>query len=307
MNPSYAPLLSTAALAAGQQDFPTGTLYVVATPIGNLADITLRAVHTLAICDVMACEDTRESKHLLKSYGIDKPNDAFVAVHQHNEADISALIISKLAQGARIALLCDAGTPGISDPGALLVHNVSAAGFRVVPIPGASSVTTLLSAAGLLGHQGFYFCGFLSSKGGERDKQIKALLSSPHPSIVLEAPHRIESLALSLCALDSRLITIGRELTKQFEQIVTLPAHKLPSWLAEDPNRSRGEFVLIIHSLVDYAKDASSVHADMLRILLAEVSVKGSVKLAQLLTGAPKNELYELALSLNKESDQTSQ
>lgn len=303
MNPSYSPVLSTAALAAGQQDFPAGTLYVVATPIGNLADITLRAVHTLSICDVMACEDTRESKNLLKSYGIDKPNDAFVAVHQHNEADSTTLILSKLALGARIALLCDAGTPGISDPGALLVHSVSAAGFRVVPIPGASSVTTLLSAAGLLGQQGFHFYGFLSSKGGEREKQIKALFSSPLATILLEAPHRIESLARSLVPLDSRLITVGRELTKQFEQIITLPARTLPSWLAEDPNRTRGEFVLIIHSPVDCAGDISEQHSDLLQILLAELSVKGSVKLAQRLTGAPKNELYELALSLSKASD----
>ena len=308
MNISYANVLSAATQAVSHQDFPKSCLFVVATPIGNLADITLRALHTLSICDFLACEDTRESKNLLKSYGIDKLNDSWIAVHQHNEDELSPVIISKLAQGARIAFLCDAGTPGVSDPGAWLVHCVTTAGYKVVPIPGVSSITTLLSVSGLIGHTGFSFVGFLANKGSDREKQIKSLQVESKPTILLEAPHRIEALAASLAFLGERLITIGRELTKQFEQITTLPAHQLPNWLSLDSNRTRGEFVLIIHA-PDVRQDTDSTHySDILQILLSELSLKGSVKLAQLLTGAPKNELYELALALNKkttESDTT--
>ena len=302
MNPSYAQVLNTASNAVSHQDFPTSSLFVVATPIGNLADITLRAVHTLAICDFLACEDTRETKNLLKSYGIDKPMDSWLAVHQHNEAEISPIIISKLAQGARIALLCDAGTPGISDPGAWLVHHVSAAGFKVVPIPGVSSITTLLSASGVLGSGGFYFVGFLSTKANEREKQFNSIETDPRACILLEAPHRIESLALTLLKLGSRPITVGRELTKQFEQIVTLPANHFSTWLAQDPNRSRGEFALIIHPLEKTLASDLNPYSNVLSVLLSELSVKSSVKLAQILTGAPKNELYDLALKLSDDS-----
>ena len=301
MNPSYAQVLIAASSAVSHQDFPTACLFVVATPIGNLADITLRAIHTLSICDFLACEDTRETKNLLKSYGIDKPLDCWLSVHQHNEAEISPTIIAKLAQGARIALLCDAGTPGISDPGAWLVHCVYAAGFKVVPIPGVSSITTLLSASGVIGNSGFNFVGFLSTKANEREKQLKAIASEPKTTILLEAPHRIESLASSLSKLGTRPVTLGRELTKQFEQIISLPADQISSWLAGDPNRSRGEFVVIVHALTEICPPEANPHSEILTILLSELSVKGSVKLAQIITGAPKNELYELALQLSNE------
>jgi len=299
LNPSYALALKAAEQATGHQEFPLSSLYVVATPIGNMADITLRALHTLSICDFLACEDTRDTKNLLKNYGIDKPAEAWVAVHQHNESEISPLIINKLAQGARIAFLCDAGTPGISDPGAWLVHSVSIAGFKVVPIPGVSSVTTLISASGLIGISGFIFFGFLSTKSIEREKQIKSFALDPRPTVILEAPHRIEALTKALSLLGERKVTLGRELTKQFEQIITLPANLLHSWLLEDQNHQRGEFVVIVHANDSDTTEPSTSYEDILRILLSELSVKGSVKLAQLLTGAPKNELYELALTLN--------
>ena len=303
MNPSYANALLAAFDAVGHQDFPKSALFIVATPIGNLADITLRALHTLSVCDFLACEDTRQSKNLLRSYGIDKPSDCWIALHQHNEAETTPIIIEKLEQGARVAFLCDAGTPGIRDPGAWLVNRVTASGFRVVPIPGASSITTLLSASGLIGNTGFNFVGFLSTKVNERDKQIKSLTQDNKPTVILEAPHRIESLANSLVSLGSRTLTVGRELTKQFEQITTLPASEFANWLAQDTNRTRGEFVLIIHSPETESIISSAPYEEILRILLTELTLKGSVKLAQTLTGAPKNELYELALTLSKSSN----
>ena len=303
MNPSYANALSTASQACSSQDFPNGCLFVVATPIGNLADITLRAIHTLSLCDYLACEDTRESKNLLNSYGIDKPHGAWIALHQHNESELSPQIITKLEQGARIAFLCDAGTPSISDPGAWLVHCVQTAGFKVVPIPGVSSVTTLLSVSGLMGQSGFHFLGFLSTKATERDRQIKSIEQTHVPTVLLEAPHRIEALAQSLSCLGHRHVTVGRELTKQYEQIITLPADQLSTWLGADRNRTRGEFALIVHVSPQAAQSDTAPYVEILKVLLSELSLKGSVKLAQLLTGASKNELYNLALNLTKDGD----
>lgn len=276
---------------------------MVATPIGNLADMTFRALHTLSICDVIACEDTRVSKHLLAHYGIVKPNRSFIALHQHNESDQAPLIISLLSSGQRVAMISDAGTPGISDPGSFLVHSVSSAGFRVIPIPGVSSLSALLSVSGISLQSTFRFQGFLSSKTMERAEQIKLIQSNPEACVLFEAPHRILALCAALMPLGKRLVTVGRELTKQFEQIHTTSADALSPWIEGDTNRVRGEFVLVVHPNLNNPNDPSRVqlYSDLLKLLLSELSVKGSVKMAQLLTNAPKNDLYELALQLSKE------
>lgn len=293
---AFATARSAAREAAGAQDFPAGALYVVATPIGNLADITLRALHLLALADRVACEDTRHTQALLRAYGIDAPAERLLAVHQHNEAEAAQRVIAALQAGERVAYASDAGTPGVSDPGARLVAAVRAAGHRVVPLPGASSVTTLVSAAGALGEGGFVFAGFLPSKATERDAAVAALGQESRAVVLLEAPHRIEPLARSLAALGARPLTVGRELTKQFEQLATLPCAELPAWLAADPQRTRGEFALLLHGVAaaQQADDGERV----LKLLLAELPVKTAVKLAAEITGGSRNELYELALRL---------
>ena len=278
------------------QHYPEATLYVVATPIGNLADITLRALHAMQLADAIACEDTRHTQPLLRHYGIDKP---LLAVHEHNEAQAAGLVIERLQRGERVAYVSDAGTPAISDPGARLVAAAQAAGFRVMPLPGASSVTTALSVAGIAGDGGFVFAGFLPSKAGERDQAIALLALDARATVILEAPHRIEALARAMAPLAGRLVTVGRELTKQFEEIATLPAQELAAWLAAGPQRTRGEFALVLHPAT--GKEAPQDHTRVLQLLLAELPLKTAVKLAAEITGAPRNDLYEAALQLKKE------
>ncbi len=193
----------------------------------------------------------------------------------------------------------------MSDPGARLVAAVRAAGQRVLPLPGASSVTTLLSAAGAVAPgdaaQGFVFVGFLPSKGQERDAAVQALVAEPRAVVLLEAPHRIEALAQALAPLGPRAVTVGRELTKQFEEIATLAAETLPAWLAASPQRTRGEFALLLHPAARAPEGAAEEGERVLRLLLAELPVKGAVKLAAEITGAPRNALYELALRLRED------
>ena len=280
----------------------SGTLYVVATPIGNLADITLRALHVLQLVDAIACEDTRHTQSLLRAYGIDRPGARLLAVHQHNEAEAAQAVVARLAQGERIAYVSDAGTPGVSDPGARLAAAVRAAGHRVLPLPGASSVITLIAAAGLVAEGGdersaFVFTGFLPSKAGERDAAVQALAHEPRSVVLLEAPHRIEALARALAVLGERRVTIGRELTKQFEEIATVAASALPDWFAAGRDRTRGEFALVLHPVAVAADDGAEAER-VLRLLLAELPLKGAVKLAAEITGAPKNALYDTALRL---------
>jgi 16S rRNA (cytidine1402-2'-O)-methyltransferase len=275
------------------QHYPEATLYVVATPIGNLADITLRALHAMQLADAIACEDTRHTQPLLRHYGIDKP---LLAVHQHNEAQAAGLVIERLQRGERVAYVSDAGTPAVSDPGARLVAAAQAAGYRVMPLPGASSVTTALSVAGLAGDGAFVFAGFLPSKAGERDQAIALLGLDARATVILEAPHRIEALARAMAPLAGRLVTVGRELTKQFEEIATVPAGELAAWLAAGPQRTRGEFALVLHPAT--AKEAPQDHTRVLKLLLAELPLKTAVKLAAEITGAPRNELYDAALQL---------
>ncbi|HOB68155.1 SAM-dependent methyltransferase, partial [Ottowia sp.] len=193
-----------------------------------------------------------------------------------------------------IAYVSDAGTPAVSDPGARLVAACAAARIRVLPLPGASSVTTALSASGLAGDGHFVFAGFLPSKAGERQSAVDALAQEPRAVVLLEAPHRIAALADALARLGERPVTVGRELTKQFEQITTLPCADLPAWLAADAQRQRGEFALVLHPAPVSGDDADTER--VLRLLLAELPTKSAVKLAAEITGAPRNALYEQAL-----------
>ena len=303
----YANALAAARTAAASQAYPQCTLYVVATPIGNLADISLRALHVLALVDTVACEDTRHTQQLLKAYGIDKTSAQLMAVHQHNEAEAAVAVMDRLRQGQRVAYVSDAGTPGISDPGARLVAAVRAQSIRVMPLPGASSVTTAMSAAGVVSNStgdaelstGFVFAGFLPSKSLERMHAIQAIAAEPRSVVLMEAPHRIEALATALASLGERPVTVARELTKQFEEIATVLASDLTAWLGEQPNRLRGEFVLVVHP----AKVAQETGQDLrvLKILLAEVPLKTAVKLAVEITGEHRNTLYEQALALKSD------
>lgn len=301
VNPSFQPALAAAEAAAGAQHYPAGALYVVATPIGNLADISLRALHVLGLVDAVACEDTRHSGQLLQAYGLHKP---LLALHQHNEAAAAEAVLARLQRGERVAYVSDAGTPGISDPGARLCAAVQAAGLRCVPLPGASSVTALVSVAGLADANApaaFEFTGFLPAKGADRQRALQRLATQAQACVLLEAPHRIAELAQDLAALGQRRITLGRELTKQFEQVHTLACADLPAWLAADAQRRKGEWALALHPLPAQTDgvDADEAHArQVLTLLLAELPVKTAARLAAELTGLPRNRLYALALTL---------
>ena len=277
------------------QHYPEAALYVVATPIGNLSDISLRALHVLQLVHAIACEDTRHTQTLLRQYGIDKP---LLAVHEHNEAQAAQLVIERLQRGERVAYVSDAGTPAVSDPGARLVAAVRAAGLTILPLPGASSVTTALSVAGISGGSGFVFAGFLPSKAMEREQAVQALQADARAVVILEAPHRMEALARAMAPLGSRLVTVCRELTKQFEEIATVAAQDLSAWLAAGTQRTRGEFALVLHP-GEEARAKDDGHR-VLQLLLAELPLKTAVKLAADITGAPRNELYDAALQLKK-------
>jgi 16S rRNA (cytidine1402-2'-O)-methyltransferase len=291
--------LSAARDAAASQHYPQAALYLVATPIGNLADISLRALHVLQLAETIACEDTRHTQALLRAYGIEKASAALMALHQHNELKAAGQVIERLQQGQRVAYVSDAGTPAISDPGARLVAAVRDAGKFIVPVPGPSSVTTALSVAGIeianTRDGGFVFAGFLPSKPTERNARIALLAAEPRAIVLLEAPHRIEALAAAMSGLGQRRLTVGRELTKQFEEIATLAAAELVSWLNADSNRSRGEFVLVLHP--DVVPPQAGDEERVLKLLLAELPLKTAVKLAADITGASRNVLYQSALA----------
>ena len=304
MNANFDSALTAAHAAAAAQNHPPGTLYMVATPIGNLADISLRALHVLSFCDTLACEDTRHSQTLLRAYGIDKSSAHWLAVHQPNEAQAAEEVGRRLQAGQRVAYVSDAGTPAVSDPGARLAWQVQSAGLRVSPLPGASSVTALLSACGTPSPDalGFIFVGFLPSKATERGHAVEALGQDPRTQVLLEAPHRIEALASALGALGSRPITVGRELTKQFEEIATVAAQDLSQWLSANSQRTRGEFALVIHAQTQ-SPVTSSDNDRLLKILMQELPLKTAVKVAAEITGEPKNALYDQALVLKQASD----
>jgi 16S rRNA (cytidine1402-2'-O)-methyltransferase len=290
-------MLQAAANAAGAQQYPPAALYMVATPIGNLADLTLRAIHVLALVDAVACEDTRHSAPLLRQLGIDKP---LLAVHEHNEREAAVAVLARLARSERVAYISDAGTPALSDPGAALVQAVQAQGYRCVPVPGASSAVAALSVAGDAAGGPFICLGFLPVRAGERAKALRTLAAEARTQVLFEAPHRIESLAAALAAAcGQRRVTLCRELTKQFETVTTLPASELPAWLAADPHRLRGEFALVVHAFAAAPAQAETSALDhVLRSLLATLPLKQAVELAAKVTGAPRNALYTRALAM---------
>ena len=292
----FAPALAAAAAAAGAQDYPAGSLYVVATPIGNLADVTLRALHVLGLVDAVACEDTRHTAALLRAYGV--PDKPLLALHQHNEMTAAQAVIARLQAGQRVAFASDAGTPAVSDPGARLVAACHGAGLRVVPLPGASSVTTALSVAGIVREAAFVFVGFLPPKARARQDAVQALAAEPRAVVVLEAPHRILRLAQALAELGARPVTVARELTKQFEQIHTLRCDALAAGL-EQGQSQRGEFVLVLHPCEPPPHEAGDLR--LLRLLLAELPLNRAVRLAAQVSGVARNDLYAAALSLRQD------
>jgi 16S rRNA (cytidine1402-2'-O)-methyltransferase len=283
---------------AQRQQYPSATLYVIATPIGNAADITLRALHVLGLVDRVAAEDTRNTGQLLGLYGISKP---LLAVHEHNEREAAARIVECLRAGERVAYVSDAGTPGVSDPGAKLVDAVREAGFAVVPLPGASAVTTAVSAAGdFVGT--FSFLGFMPTKAKQRAAYLQPLVAHPHAMVFYEAPHRIvetvQALADSLGG--DRQLLIARELTKLHEEIHRCTLAEGPTWLAADANRQRGEFVLVVQGAHAKQEEDETAHDALLALLLEEVSVSTAARLAASITGASRNVLYSRALELSK-------
>jgi 16S rRNA (cytidine1402-2'-O)-methyltransferase len=298
---SFASALVAARDAAAQQHYPQGALYVVATPIGNLADISLRALHVLQLADAVACEDTRHTQSLLRAYGIERGGAQLLAVHQHNEAEAAQAGGAAPAAGPAHCLRQRRWHARRQRPRRAAGSRRARGRLRVVPLPGASSVTAALSAAGSVAHDGgsgFVFAGFLPGKAGERDAAVQALASEPRTVVLLEAPHRMEALARALAVLGARPVTVAREITKQFEDIATLACDGLAAWLAADANRTRGEFVVVVHG-APVAADAGDDQR-VLRLLLAELPLKTAVKLAAEITGRPKNTLYDAALALRK-------
>lgn len=281
---------------AAHQVYPIATLYVVATPIGNVTDISLRALHLLSLADAVACEDTRNTAHLMTRFGLNKP---LIAAHQHNEREVAETLIARLQAGERIALVSDAGTPAVSDPGARIVDAVRAAGLRVLPLPGASAAITAISASGLLNDQ-FYFVGFLPAKAKQRETILHSLRGVTATMVFYEAPHRILDCTTALADAfePTRQVVFARELTKLFEEIHRCPLSEAVAWIRADAHREKGEFVVLLEGATE-AQDAEDVEAErILNILLAECSVKQAANLTAQITGRKKNALYERALQL---------
>lgn len=273
------------------------TLYVVATPIGNLGDITLRALDILNAVDAIAAEDTRHTSGLLSHFGISKK---LIAVHQHNEQQAAQSLLTRIQAGESIALVTDAGTPGISDPGAIVVDVLREAGVNVVPVPGASAVIAALSASGITDN-GFSFVGFMPASGSQRRKALTALQVVQHTLVFYEAPHRIVETVKDMAAIlgGERRITIAREITKTFETFHRCLLSDAQAWLEYDANQQRGEFVLLVEAAA--LKEEAAINDDAertLKALLAELPLKQAVKLTVEITGAKKNDLYERALEL---------
>jgi len=268
---------------------------VVATPIGNLGDITARALDTLRRADVVAAEDTRHTRALLGHFGI---GAKLVSLHEHNERRAGEQVVAWIAEGKSVALVSDAGTPAVSDPGAGVVDAVRASGARVVPVPGASALTAAVSASGL-SFEGIVFAGFLPAKGAERRSRLAALAAGPWAIALFEAPHRVKATLADLHrALGERDVVIARELTKRFESLARLPLAAAGAWIEADADRGRGEFVLLVEGR-DPGPRAGAAHPRaVLSALLAELPVKQAVALAAKITGARRNELYAMALEM---------
>ncbi len=269
---------------------------MVATPIGNLEDISSRALQSLARADVIAAEDTRVTARLLEHHRL---QGKLVAVHEHNERRTADWIVEQLARGQNVALVTDAGTPAISDPGAIVVAKARAGGFRIVPIPGANAAVTALSAAGI-SEGPFLFAGFLPAKPAARRKSLEALSGSPYTLVLYEAPHRVVECLEDMAAVlgPERVVVIARELTKLFEQIHRCRLGETSDWLRADADRQRGEFVLIVEGSAAPQESAKAAWERVLAVLLAELPLAQAVKLTCKATGARKNAVYACALQL---------
>ena len=273
-----------------------GTLYIVATPIGNLADASPRSLEVLRSVAVIACEDTRTSATLLKRFDIATPT---TALHAHNERRAGAKLLDVLASGKDVALVSDAGTPGVSDPGGLLVQAAHRAGVPVVPVPGPSAASAALSASGFRG-DGYVFAGFLPATRAARKKALAELVT-PYPVVLFEAPHRVLETIADLAAHfgAEREIVIARELTKKFEEVARMPLGAATDWLAAGPHRQQGEFVLVL-APADASGDVLAEGERVLAVLLESLPASEAARLAARISGAPKNALYRIALERTK-------
>ncbi|MFC1749935.1 16S rRNA (cytidine(1402)-2'-O)-methyltransferase [Pseudomonadota bacterium] len=274
-----------------------GILYIVATPIGNLGDMTPRAVETLQQVSLIAAEDTRHSSKLLHYFGI---NTRCQAYHEHNERELAPRLVERMKQGESIALVSDAGTPLVSDPGYHLVREARLVGVDVVPVPGASAMIAALSASGLPSDR-FSFEGFLPAKSAGRRQRLQEVVNDPRTLIFYESTHRIESSLADMADVfgEQRYAVVARELTKRFETIHGDTFANLIPWMANDADQRRGEFVVMVHG-ADEAKDEGvDPEAErILKVLLADLPVKQAAALAAKITGLKKNALYKFALSL---------
>lgn len=275
------------------------TLYVVATPIGNLADITLRALAVLQKADIICAEDTRVTAQLLSAYGI---QGKLVSVREHNEQQMADKIITHLSDGLSVAQVSDAGTPAVCDPGAKLAARVREAGFKVVPVVGASAVMGALSVAGVT-ESDFYFNGFLPPKAGERQKLLAKWAEADFPIVMFETPHRIEaSLADMVAQFPERRLTLAREITKTFETFISGTVAEIQAALKNDSNQTRGEMVLVLHPAVkEKHSDLPEAAQNTMKILAAELPTKQAAELAAKITGENKKALYDLALEWKKQ------
>lgn len=283
------------------QQWPPGTLYVVATPIGNLGDLGLRAWQALSRADVIAAEDTRESRTLMDAWGISTP---LMAAHRHNEAAAAQAICERLAQGQRVALVSDAGAPAVSDPGARIVRAVRQAGHAVVPVPGPSAVIAALMGSGVTSDENpaYVFAGFPPAKSAARQRWLAQWCALPAPVVMFESPHRLAATLADMRETlgAAREVTVARELTKRFEEIATLPLDQAEAWLQAQPHRGQGEFVLIAHAppAADVAETGVDAGTDaLLDALLESVSVRDAARIAARVSGLPRDVLYARALA----------
>ncbi|MEI2417801.1 16S rRNA (cytidine(1402)-2'-O)-methyltransferase [Orrella sp. JC864] len=299
---SAEPAWRRVAERVAEQHWPEGALYVVATPIGNLGDLGLRAWQALLRADVIAAEDTRASRVLMDAWGISTP---LMAAHRHNEAQAAQAIVERLAQGQRVALVSDAGAPAVSDPGARIVRAVREAGRPVVPVPGPSAVVAALMGSGVTSDENpaFAFAGFPPAKAAARQRWLRQWCALPAPVLIYESPHRLAATldGLAEIAGPQRRLTVARELTKRFEEIDTIELGQARQWLAAAPQRGQGEFVLIVHEApAPEAADGQSVPPEteaLLEALLETVSVRDAARVAARVSGLPRDLLYAWALA----------
>lgn len=291
--------MASAAVHRDPDEEPKPALYVVATPIGNLRDVSLRALDVLKKAAVVAAEDTRVTSRLFNHYGI---ANRLIALHEHNEKRVAPQVLALLAEGKAVALVSDAGTPGISDPGAQLVAATRAAGYAVIPVPGANAAVAAISASGLMAPH-FMFYGFLPARAGERRRELAALAGLACALVFYEAPHRVtDSVAdMRVTFGGERRIVIARELTKMFETIHACTLDEAAGWLAASDDHRKGEFVLIVEGGARTRSEKDGADARrVLEVLLAELPLKQAVALAARITGGQRNALYGQALALKE-------